>query len=115
MRSFLSVIIILVSGASASAQTANDFFDTNVLQEIRLDVNPNDWLTLKANVGSDDYYPADLLWRIITVARVGIRQRVASTRTFLKPGLRIDFNRITSGQTFLGYSGFGPDNYVQDA
>src|SRR5881296_2852748 len=115
MRSFAAVIIILISSALASAQTANDFFDTNVLQEIRLDVNPADWQTLKANPGSDTYYQADFHWRTMTVTKVGIRQRGASTRNGVKPGLRIDFNRFTSGQTFLGLSAAGLDNNGQDA
>src|SRR5207253_3905301 len=54
-------------------------------------------------------------WRSITVAKVRIRQRGASTRNGVKPGLRIDFNRFTSGQTFLGLSAVGLDNNGQDA
>ena len=73
-----------------------------------------DWEKLKQNFQSNDYYPADLIWNDITVRNVGIRSRGLGSRSATKPGLRVDFNRYTTGGTFLGLKSFVLDNLVQD-
>jgi len=114
MRIIWTLLICWGSCTAALAQTSNDLFDGNVLQEIRLDVNPADWQAIQANPASDAYYPADLHWRSMTVGQVGIRQRGGSTRTGVKPSLRIDINRYQD-QTFLGLKSFNLKNNAQDA
>src|SRR5881409_1619330 len=114
MRIIRTLLICLGLCPVALAQTGNDLFDGNVLQEIRLDVNPADWQAIQANPASDAYYPADLHWRSMTVGQVGIRQRGGSTRTGVKPSLRIDINRYQD-QTFLGLKSFNLKNNAQDA
>ncbi len=109
-----ALLALVVSGISASAQTVNDFFNGDVLQEFRLEVNPKDWATLKANPSSNQYYAANLTWRGLRVDNIGIRQRGSSTRNSAKPGLRLDFNRYESGRTFLGLHSVGLDNNAQD-
>ena len=115
MRWFVPVIIVLTSWATASAQTIDDVFDTNVVKEIRLVVEPNDWQTFLANPGANTYYPADFQWGTITVRHIGIRQRGGSTRNGIKPSIRLDFNRYESGQTFLSLKSLGLKNNEQDA
>ena len=114
MRIIVTLLIVISSCTRALAQTSNDLFDVNVLQEIRLDVNPADWQAIQDNPASDAYYLADLHWRNITVGRVGIRQRGGSTRSGIKPSLHVDINRYED-QTFLGLKSFNLKNNVHDA
>ncbi len=114
MRIIVTLLIAISSCTGALAQTSNDLFDVNVLQEIRLDVKPTDWQAIQDNPASDAYYLADLHWRNITVGKVGIRQRGGSTRSGIKPSLHVDINRYED-QTFLGLKSFNLKNNVQDA
>src|SRR5438552_1773231 len=115
MRIIWTVLAVLLSCAAASAQMMDDLFNTNILQEIRIDVNPKDWAAIRANPKSDTYYAANLRWHGLEVDNIGIRQRGNATRNGTKPGLRIDFNRFEPGQTFLGMKSMGLDNNAQDA
>src|SRR5262245_50669598 len=90
------------------------FFDDSVVQEIRLSINTKDWNTLKVNYLLNDYYPCDFKWGAITVRNVGIRSRGTGSRSGVKPGLRVDFDRYTTNQTFLGMKSFVLRNNTQD-
>ena len=46
---------------------------------------------------------------------VGIRSRGLGSRSGTKPGLRVDFDRYSDKQTFLGLKSFVLDNLIQDA
>ena len=96
------------------AQGFEDLFNTAVLQRIDLLVNSRDWEKLKANFQENEYYPADLRWSGQTVRNIGIRSRGFGSRSGTKPGLRVDFNRYTTGQTFLGLGSIILDNLTQD-
>jgi spore coat protein CotH len=110
-----AAIGLLLAGAGrAMAQTADDLFDTNAIQEIRLSVNSRDLKTLKANFQLNTYYPADLTWKNIKVRNVGIRSRGQGSRNPTKLGLRVDMARYTTGQTFVGLSTIILDNLWQD-
>jgi spore coat protein CotH len=98
----------------ASAQTSDDFFNPEVLQRIELWLNEADWAKLKANFRENTYYPADMTWNGQTVRNVGIRSRGLGSRSATKPGLRVDFDRYSSGQQFLGLKSFVLDNLTQD-
>jgi spore coat protein CotH len=91
------------------------FFDDTVVQDVRLDMNAAEWQTLKANFREDTYYPADFRWRDQVVRGAGIRSRGLGTRSPLKPGLRVDFNRFVDGQEFLGLKSVVLKNNVTDA
>ncbi len=101
--------------APVAANASAPFFDDTVLQEVRLDINSKDWETLKENFLSNAYYPADLRWRGETVRNVGIRSRGNASRSGTKPGLRVDFNRYSANQTFLGLKSFVLRNNTTDA
>jgi spore coat protein CotH len=90
------------------------FFDDTVLHEIRLDINSRDWQTLKENYLSNEYYPTDFRWGSEVVRNVGIRSRGTSSRSGIKPGLRVDFNRYSTTQTFLGLTSFVLRNSATD-
>lgn len=103
------------------APLPNDaFFDDATLHEIRLTINGKDWQTLKDTYKENTYYPSDFEWRgqtgptIPIVRNVGIRSRGNATRSNVKPGLRVDFDRYTTNQTFLGLKSFVLRNNATD-
>lgn len=104
----------LAQTASAVADPADPFFDGSVLHDLYLDIHPRDWSSLKEHFTENTYYPADFTWRGQTTSSVGIRSRGTGSRSGLKPGLRVDFDRYTSDQKFLGLKSFILRNNVQD-
>src|SRR5262249_50428101 len=99
-------IALLALAFPAIAQTFEDFFNDNVLQEIRIDIKPSDWANLKQHYLEDTYYPADFHWKFQgrdnPVKNIAIRSRGRGSRSPLKPNLRVDFNRIVPGQSLVG-------------
>jgi spore coat protein H len=55
-----------------------------------------------------------VVWNGQTVRNVGIRSRGLGSRSGTKPGLRVDFDRYSDKQTFLGLKSFVLDNLTQD-
>ena len=108
------MLALLVWRRRAAAQTQDDFFNPEVLQRIELWLNESDWAKLKAAFQENTYYPADMTWNGQTVRNVGIRSRGLGSRSATKPGLRVDFDRYSSGQQFLGLKSFVLDNLTQD-
>lgn len=106
--------LVLGSSAAAAAQTSDDLFNPEALQRIDLWLNSSDWAKLKAAFQENTYYPADVTWNGQTVRNVGIRSRGLGSRSSTKPGLRVDFDRYSSGQQFLGLKSFVLDNLTQD-
>jgi spore coat protein CotH len=113
--------VLLLAPTSARAQapeppppTADALFDAQVLQRVDLLVHSADWAKLKENFRENDYYPADLTWNGLTVRNAGIRSRGTGSRSGVKPGLRVDFNRYAD-QEFLGLKSLVLDNLTQDA
>ena len=115
IRSTLILLFLFFPFAFAQAETADDLFNGDILHEIRIEVNPKDWQTLKANPSSNAYYPCNFKWRNIEMDDVGIRSRGGSTRNTVKPGLRIDFNQYEDKQEFLGLKSIALDNMAQNA
>ena len=113
-RTVLAIVVALGLGGSAFAQTSDDLFNPEVLQRLDLWLNSSDWAKLKAAFQENTYYPADVTWNGITVRNVGIRSRGLGSRSSTKPGLRVDFDRYSSGQQFLGLKSFVLDNLTQD-
>ena len=116
----LFILILLFSPtATALAQTADDLFNGDLVQEIRLDVHPQDWQRLKDNYLENTYYPADMHWvyngRLLDVEQVGIRSRGTGSRNPIKPGLRVDFDRYNSSRQYLGLQSLVLRNNAQDA
>jgi len=94
--------------------TADTFFADTTLHEVRLTINTRDWETLQENFLSNAYYPCDFSWRGIVVRNVGIRSRGTGSRSGIKPGLRVDFDRYTTDQKFLNLKSFVLRNNTQD-
>ena len=113
-RAGLGVLLVLILTGRAAAQSSDDFFNPNTLQRVELWLNDIDWEKLKAAFQENTYYPADVVWNGQTVPNVGIRSRGLGSRSGTKPGLRVDFDRYSDKQTFLGLKSFVLDNLIQD-
>jgi spore coat protein CotH len=100
--------------ATGQPQTADDLFNDSVVHDIRLEVHPRDWATLKLNFEENTYYPCNLYWRGIAADGAGMRSRGLGSRSGTKPGLRIDFNRYEERSEFVGLKSVVLDNVVQD-
>jgi hypothetical protein len=122
------VIVLLLGAAGASGQRRTDFlgvppvrldsnalFDGRLLQDVTLNLNSDSWQTLKDRFLEDTYYPADFRWRDQVVRNVGIKSRGTGSRSGTKPGLKVDFKRYVSDQTFLGLTSIVLRNQTQDA
>jgi spore coat protein CotH len=111
---FVFLLALLLTARPAGAQSADDFFDDSGVHELRLTLNSKDWSALKQNFKENIYYPTSMKWRNVTVGNVGIRSRGLGSRSGTKPGLRVDMDRYSANQTFLGLKSFVLDNLVQD-
>lgn len=82
--------------------SADAFFSDDVVHELRLEINSKDWQALRDNYFANTYYPADFRWNGQVVRNIGIRSRGTASRSAVRPGLRVDFDRYADDQTFLG-------------
>ena len=115
MRTLL-ILCALSFASPALAQVPSDpLFDSAVVNRIDLRLNSSDWEKLKQNFQENTYYPADLVFNGQTVRNTGIRSRGLGSRSATKPGLRVDFDRYSTAQTFLGLKSLVLDNLTQDA
>ena len=112
---FLMVVAVLAFSNAVQAQTADDLFSRTEIQRIDLWLHESDWAKLRAEFQTNTYYPADLTLNGQTVRNIGIRSRGRGSRSSNKPGLRVDFDRYTTAQRFLGLKSFVLDNVTQDA
>ena len=119
---FAAVLVAGMATTAPAQQTptvpvgpsTDDLFNGDVLQRVDLKLNSRDWEALRLNYQDNTYYPADLAWNGITVRNVGIRSRGNGSRSGQKPGLRVDMDRYTTQQRFLGLKSFILDNVWQD-
>ena len=89
------------------------FFDEDVIHDIRLEIHPSDWKKLQDNYRDNTYYPVNLLWRGQYAENVAIRSKGRTSRRVNKPGLRVDINRYED-QQFVELKSFLLDNNIQD-
>ena len=110
--------VLVVGGQRANPllgiSQADALFDDSAVQDVRLDLNAGDWQALRANFREDTYYPADFRWRDQVSRGIGIRSRGFGTRSPIKPSLRVDFNRFSPDQEFLGLKSVVLKNNVSD-
>ena len=116
MKAWVLALALFAGGATVLTQgdTAAPFFDDSGLEDIHILINTRDWETLKTTFRSNTYYPADLRWRDTTVRNVGIRSRGNGSRSGTKPGLRVEFDRYSTKQKFLGLKSLVLRNNTQD-
>ena len=115
-----AVLVSMVSmpaAARAQGDPTAPFFDDSIVHDVYFTINSKDWQTLKDNYLDNTYYPVDFRWGTNTqqgVRNAGIRSRGTGSRSGEKPGLRLDFDRYTTGQTFLGLKSLIFRNSTQD-
>lgn len=125
LRASLLVGLTLVAGSAAAQVTVptpapppdptEQLFDDSVVHDVRLVINSNDWNTLKTNFLDNFYYPTNMtIDSFSTVQNIGIRSRGTGSRSPIKPGLRLDFDRFATSQTFLGLKSLILRNQTQD-
>ena len=102
------------TGFAAAAPTLDDLFADTVVHDVRLSINERDLRELRDRYLENVYFPADFEWRGERVRNVGVRSRGLASRSATKLGLRIDFNRYSTGQRFLGLGSLVLDNLVTD-
>ncbi|MCI0625321.1 MAG: CotH kinase family protein [Acidobacteria bacterium] len=113
-RVLFSVLLLLALTSPGTAQTSDELFDSSVLHDLRLYIHPHDWVQLRAHYLKNTHYPAELYWRGVWVADIAVRSRGYGSRSGLKPGLTVEFNRYLPGQRFLGLTALVLDNSLQD-
>lgn len=110
----LALGVLVAGGPRVRAQGAGELFDAQTLQRLDIDLHTADWNKLRQDFRSNDYYPADVMWNGIKVSNTGVRSRGVASRSGIKPGLKLDFGRYASGQTYLGLKSLVLDNLAQD-
>ena len=100
---------------NSSLAHADAFFDDSVLHEIRLVISPRDWQSLKDHYLDNTPYECDFSWGQHTVRGIAIRSRGTGSRSGIKPGLRVDFDKYVTDQKFLGLKSVVLRNNTQDA
>jgi spore coat protein H len=113
-RHRLLAIAFVLLAASAHAQTADELFQPGRVTDLQLFVNTRDLDLLRENYRENTYYQADFEWRGTRVRNVAIRSRGNGSRSPVKLGLEVDFNRYVSGQRFADLEQLVLDNLVQD-
>ena len=115
----LGLVVVAASGGSRAASTptpaVDAFFDDGQVHSIYLSINSRDWQSLRDHYLDNTYYPGDFRWQNQVVRNIGIRSRGTGSRSGVKPGLRVDFDRYTTDQKFLGtLKSFILRNHTQD-
>lgn len=106
--------MVTCAGSEAVAQTVEELFEANIVQDVFISINERDLAELRDRYRENVYFPADVVWRGIRVQNVGIRSRGLASRSASKPGLKLDFNHYVTGQRFLGFESLVLDNLTTD-
>lgn len=93
---------------------SDEIFNSDVVNRVDLRLHSSDWEKLKQDFQTNAFYPADVVINGQTGYNVGIRSRGLGSRSGTKPGIRIDINRYTDGETYYGVTGLILDNLTQD-
>jgi hypothetical protein len=103
-----------VPGPSPAPLPSEPLFRGDRVEQIRLFMHSKDWEALRDAFRENTYYPADMHWNGTVVRNIGIRSRGLGSRSRAKPGLRLDFDRYSTTQKFLGLKSLVLDNLTQD-
>ncbi len=83
----------------ATAEGCPGIFNPGQVLDYRLTLVPADWTALKADLTNSIYFSAQFACGAGDGMRVGVRRKSSGGG---KVGLKIDFNRFVSGQTYFG-------------
>src|SRR5215216_3892583 len=110
----LFLFTILLASSPTNAQTVNELYDPATLHDLHLTINSRDFQALRVDYLQNTYYPADLEWRNVHVRNIAVRSRGTGSRNPVKLGIKIEFGRYVTGQSFLGLESLVLDNLWQD-
>src|SRR6476661_8312209 len=120
-----ALFFVLMSPFPSFAQTSDDLFDGDILQEIRIYIAPQDYITFKdtsfvcqqqelaALAGQEISnlprvicdFGIEFHWlyqgRDVTLPQVSIKSHGKGSRSNIKPSFKIEFTRYESQNTFL--------------
>ena len=113
-RLVIGLILQSAAATSVQAQTTDDLFNEGVVQTLEITMHSRDWESLRVNFTDNTHYPADVTWNGLRVRNVGIRSRGLGSRSGIKPGLQVDFDRYNSRSRFLGMRALSLDNLTTD-
>ncbi len=107
-------LVVLGGRGPAAAQTVDDLFDPSTVQDLRLLVHSRDWQELKDTFKENTFFPAEMSWRGLRQQNIGVRSRGLGSRSAVKPGLLLRFDRYATDGRFLGLRTLVLDNLTQD-
>lgn len=116
-RAVLPVFLwtLAAAGADWNGYSVQDFFDGNHLHDIRLTMDPADWIRLHENYADKKTnYRCTVEWRDICVENVGLHTRGSGSLNPIKPGMALEFAKFDAAQTFLGLQAVYLRNFAQD-
>ena len=121
IRIFLAICLLLDIGCrSDSVVTAQSgletFFGKDLVQNIELNIEPDDRQAMFDALPERIYVPATFTWGDIVLTNVGVRFKGNSSSNpdgWWKRGLLIKFGEYVDGQRFLGLRRVSLDNGVQ--
>jgi uncharacterized protein (TIGR03437 family) len=114
-RATLLLGVMCLAVSRLPAQTADEFFNGDSLQQIRLTMLPADWQSLHEKYLEDTFYPCSFAWNGYELPRIGIRSRGTQSRSPIKPSIGLDFSKYSSSQRFAGLKTVVLRNLNQDA
>ncbi len=106
--------ILLAQVPDSVIDSSSKLYDSRILHQFDLTMSPDDWALLKQNYTEDTNYKASLTWGGITVPDVAVRSRGSSSRSGVKPSLKISIDKYVDGARFLLQKSLVLLNMTQD-
>jgi hypothetical protein len=100
--SILFPFVLLAFPQAARAQDSAALLDDTHVHDVWLNIDPNDWATLRQNYLQNTYYPAQLTFNQHSIERIAIRSRGSGSRSPDKPNLLLSFDRYDKSRNLLG-------------
>jgi spore coat protein CotH len=110
----LAAVLMIGPAPPVAAQSTDDLYAPDALQEIHLTINRLDLERLQETYKENTFYSANFQWGDVKVRNVGVRSRGSFSRSSSKPGLQVEFDYYVGAQRFLGLRTLVLDNMWQD-
>ncbi len=89
-------------------------FDPTRIHDVYLEMDAQDWLTVRDSPTSKTWARADLRWGEQDLAEIGLRAFGSGSMRAGKPSLKLSFDRFVDGQELAGLDELKLDNSSQD-
>lgn len=93
---------------------SSKLYDSTILHAVDITMTAGDWALLKLNYTENTNYHAAFTWDGIASGDVAVRSRGSSSRSGVKPSLKLSIDKYTDGATFLMQKSLVLLNMVQD-